>query len=64
MSIQKSLIEKFQELLGAEGLFGELSVTFDRTPYFNESESIIIHDETKDWNIIDILVHCGLYEEN
>ena len=51
-----------RQILSGNGVYDEFGVTFDGTPSFEEAEAIIVRVVTKDWEILEILVRCGLYE--
>ena len=60
-ALRAAIIERIRDIVGGLGCFDEFAVKFDGTPSFAEVEAVVIRFVTKDWNIIEILVRCGLY---
>ena len=44
--------------------FPQFGIIFDGSPFFAEAECVVARMVTKDWEIIEILVHLGLYENS
>ena len=53
---------RIRQILSGNGVYDESGVTFDGTPSFEEAEAIVVRAVTKDWEVIELLFRCGLYE--
>ena len=51
-----------RQILSGNRVYDEFGVTFDITPSFEEAEAIVVRAVTKDWEVIELLVRCGMYE--
>ena len=60
-ALHKALTQRIQNILGGAGCYDEFAVTFDGTPSFAEAEAIVVRIVSKDWDVIELLVRCGLY---
>lgn len=60
-ALRTAIIKQIRDIVGGNGSFDEYAVTFDGTPSFAEAEAVVVRVVTKDWNVIEILVRCGLY---
>jgi len=59
----ETLVLRIRQILSGEGCYDEFGVTFDGTPSFAEAEAIVFRVVTKDWEVVEILVRCGLYRK-
>lgn len=60
--VLKTLVQRICQILSGDGCYDEFGCTFDGTPSFAEAEAITIRIVTKDWEVIELLVRCGLYK--